>query len=282
LENTANRMDAIPKREQDRAFLQEQIVEANRKIARLRSMLASCRDTLEQQELTAMLQTAQLEGDLLNNLLAGQDKVNALSLDAIIADQSRRFQQQAVRLSRGWRRGTATPAGYWEAEARRSFLTDLLRRYHAWQAGRPYYAESQTHAAAPDSSTNNTSNGKRPPTNQDTHTYMHPWFLPATLGQNGNGGEDESHDEVTRLNVLRDAILKQLSQKGFPAGHLDLIIQPDGLVIAKGYAHNRAEHDQVIEVMCSIPAIKETLIDVQIVNPANCPACAAEGASNRV
>ena len=165
LENTANHMDAIPKHEQDRAFLQEQIVEANRKIARLRSTLASCRDSLERQELTVMLQTAQLEGDLLNDLLANQDGVNPLSLDTIITDQSRRFQQQAVRLSRGWRRGTTTPAGYWEAEARRSFLTDLLRRYHAWQAGRPYYAESQTHAAASGSSNNHTSNGKRPPAN---------------------------------------------------------------------------------------------------------------------
>jgi hypothetical protein len=122
-------------------FLCEQERRIDNKMRRLASALEACDDCLEAKGLQGMLNDVQLERDLLHYLIR---RVNTctLSLDAVLLQQISRYRRRVQQLSRNWRLGRPVPTGYWEAEFKRAFLTELQGRYHAWYAGRPYYMEN--------------------------------------------------------------------------------------------------------------------------------------------
>ncbi len=123
------------------SFLREQEKRVNNRVKRLASAMEACDECLEAKGLQGMLNYKQLEHDVLHYLMR---HVNActLSLDAVLLQQIDRYRRKVQQLSRNWCRGKPIPTGYWEAEVKRAFLTDLLGRYHAWCVGRPYYRES--------------------------------------------------------------------------------------------------------------------------------------------
>ncbi len=123
------------------SFLQEQQKWIDNRIERLASVLEVCDDCLEAKGLQGMLNNMRLERDLLHYLVHQVNTV-PLSLDAVLLQQINWYRQRVQQLSRNWRQGKPIPAGYWEAEVKRAFLTDLLGRYHAWCVGRPYYGEN--------------------------------------------------------------------------------------------------------------------------------------------
>ena len=124
-------------------FLREQEKRVDQRVKRLTSALEACDECLEAKGLQGMLNNKQLERDLLHYLIR-QLNTCTLSLDAVLLQQTCRYRRKVQQLSRNWRRGKPVPVGYWEAEIKRAFLTDLLGRYHAWCAGRPYYVENPT------------------------------------------------------------------------------------------------------------------------------------------
>jgi hypothetical protein len=124
-------------------FLREQEKRVDNRVKRLASALEACDECLEAKGLQGMLNNMRLERDLLHYLMR-QVNTCTLSLDAVLLQQIDRYRRRVQQLSRNWRRGRPIPTGYWEAEVKRAFLTDLLGRYHAWCVGRPYYAENPT------------------------------------------------------------------------------------------------------------------------------------------
>ena len=118
-------------------FLCEQEKRIVNKIRRLASALEACDDYLEAKGLQGMLNNVHLERDLIQYLMVQANTYN-LSLDAVVLQQISQYRREIQRLSQSWTRGRSVPAGYWDAEVKRAFLFDLLGRYHAWCAGRPY------------------------------------------------------------------------------------------------------------------------------------------------
>jgi len=119
-------------------FLHTQIHAAEHRIERLQSALDVCGDCMEKEGLQAMLRNAQTERDLLQELLQS-DSHSADALEAHLIEAIERSHDDLRRLAPTWQRGHPTPSAYWDAELRQVVLTDLLRRLHAWQEGRPLY-----------------------------------------------------------------------------------------------------------------------------------------------
>ena len=119
-------------------FLHTQMHTAEHRIERLQSALEACGDCLEKEGLQAMLRNAQIERDLLQELLQNNsDSADALEAHLIAAIEH--SNEELRRLAPTWQRGHPTPSAYWDAELRQVVLTDLLGRLHAWQEGRPLY-----------------------------------------------------------------------------------------------------------------------------------------------
>ncbi len=119
-------------------FLYEQMHAAEHRIERLQNVLEVCGDCLEKEGLQAMLRNAQIERDLLQEMLQN-DSRSADSLETHLLEQIERNHEDLRRTARTWRRGHPTPSAYWDAELRQVVLTDLLGRLHAWQEGHPWY-----------------------------------------------------------------------------------------------------------------------------------------------
>jgi hypothetical protein len=125
-------------------FLREQERRIDNRINRLASILKACDGCLEAKSLQGMLNDTQLKCDLLHNLMRQVDTCALSSLDAVLLQQINQYRREVQQLSRHWHRGRPIPNGYWEAEVKRAFLTELQGRYRAWSGGRPYYAENPT------------------------------------------------------------------------------------------------------------------------------------------
>ncbi|MCZ7541153.1 MAG: BON domain-containing protein [Anaerolineae bacterium] len=253
-------MDTQTDLKRELEFLREQMHTSDQKSARLQNALDACEDCLESSGLTAMLHAARLERDQLNAVIMRQVDSHVLSLQAVILDQQDAIRQAAGPQAVRWQRGHATPATYWDAEIRQAYLDTLLRCFHAWQHGHSYYPPAasarDTHPAAPE--------------------YAYPWY-PAPL----DGGDQTQASMEPPVTISDDAIASALKHADCPADHLTIIAEPDGLVLATGYAHSEAGREQCLEALMGIAGVREVVIGVVIADPARCPACQAAQANGR-
>lgn len=269
--------DWTDKLQEELTFLHEQIVDAEHKIARYTNALDSCHECQEADSLQAMLCITQAQRDLLNELLAHQSGENALSLGSLIAQRMDGITQETERLGNCWQRGHAIPPAYWELENKHVFLADLLRRYHAWESGRPYYP--------PVGVNGETANGaeKRPvSTHSITGHGAYPWYIPVPRNSGITNGEHEAEDQLAALNAIQKAVYEQLRQQGFPENHFKVTAQPDDSIFITGYAHSEDERERILKVIGSIQGIREVLAGIQIVDANHCPACHPVNQTGRV
>lgn len=250
-------MNHQPDSKRETEFLQEQVREAERKIARQQEALDACSSDLELEGLQRLLQNAQAERDLLQDLLKQQSSSEAVSLEAMIMQQVNQLHQRASRLAEHWQRGQPTPPAYWESESQRGFLLDTLRRYHAWQAD-----ETPPAAAAPEPAANGTNGASRTAQNG-----AHPWF-DADENPPSNGGS-----ATWTLDELQDQIDKALASAGYPAHHLEIIVQPQGLVVVTGHAHSAEDREQALTAIMSVEDVWEIVSDIKIIAEEHCPIC---------
>jgi hypothetical protein len=253
--------------EHEQAFLRHQIEETDHKIARLRHASEACQDCLESEGLDKRLRSAQAERDLLGDLLERQSGNRALSLDVLVLQREQHYRHEIQRLARHWGRGEPTPPGYWEAESKYAILTDLLRRYHAWQAGRPLYPQ----VVRP------RSNGTHLPKPAPVKT-SHPWFIgaPDDPRTDVEAHHYDTPSKADDLTAQRDTLLESLHRINYPEHHLEIIVQPDGLAYVTGYAHSSDERDQALAVLFEQDEIGEVLVDIKVIPQAMCPVCHAQ------
>jgi hypothetical protein len=258
-------------------FLREQLGVVEHKIARLRNARDGCHDCMEAESLARMLHAAELEREVVQDLIACQDCEQALSLDAVLMQRLSRCKKQVANLSHGWRRGRPSPPGYWEAESRCGILTNLLRRYHAWHSGRPYYPTESARDAG--LSAGQVAADLRKPLLDPTHggqVRMHPWFIPSPNGTGDSpidGIGNDAQNEQVYHEALEQAILDALDDIDFPEEHLEIIVQPKGFVIVKGYAHSEEQAEEAADTIMEVDGIEDLLIDIQPVAEARCPVC---------
>jgi len=203
-------------------FLDELVREAEHKVARQKEALNAAAGSLETDGQQQLLHNAEMERDLLRDLLKQQAGSDAVSLDALIMQRANRLHERAAALAGHWKRGQATPPEYWDLENQRHFLLDVLRRFHAAQA-------ASTLAPVPAPS-----------------TPAHPWFngdpSPATGGANRAANPDEIHDQI----------IEALATAGYPAKHLEIMVQPQGLVVVTGHAHSAEDREHALTAIMSV------------------------------
>ncbi|MBN1678884.1 MAG: hypothetical protein JW966_01245 [Anaerolineae bacterium] len=276
-------MNGSPRFERTDEFLREQISLVDHKTTRLKGARESCRNELEANSLDSMIQNAHLERDILTELLSQQVADDALSLDAIVSLTLTRCQRQSERLAAGWHRGRPTPAAYWEIENRRAFLTRLLRAFHAWRVGRPYYPVIRVETL-PETELNESHPHQAPsnahpvvPGSGSQHAY--PWYIGVPIMREGEADENheaDNGDSISQLDALRNTILDAVHDTVFPEDHLEIIVQPNGYIIVTGYAHNDDEQQIALDTIMTVEGVEEALIDIHIVLPNKCPICHPE------
>ncbi|HVO70881.1 MAG TPA: hypothetical protein VMT24_12595, partial [Aggregatilineaceae bacterium] len=234
------------------AFLHEQLDEVERKIARLESGLQTSADSLETQGLKKTLDNAQLERAILDDLVADKADSDAVSLDAMLMQHGNRYQQQVMRLVGNWHRGRTISPDYWEAETKRAFCADLLRLYHAWRTEHSSSTgDLERHEVRPHNA---------PPSRQQTPSvpgYAHPWYGPASKEADQESAEAHPGTGATNeeLTALRGAFVEALRQKGYPDHHLEIVVQPEGQVIATGYAHSAEQHELAMQTIMAVKGV---------------------------
>lgn len=268
--------------ERELAFLREQLSEAEHKVARLQHAVDTCQRCLEAEGLAKMLTAAQAERRLLTELIAFQSSEQALSLDTVLLYSARHFEQQSSHLGRNWGRGRPIPPDYWEAEGKRAFVKDLLRRYHAWRADRPYYpdiapaANNHTRTAGtPGAAVQRSAQGSG---------VTHPWFVEtsAAAGSGSQNGYDSGPEQDEKsLDALEEQIHSALRRVGFPDDHLRIIVQPRGFVIVTGYAHDAGQRALAVRTLEHVEGIHDLLTDIQIMDATRCPACQPDSTFRR-
>ncbi len=245
---------------QELAFLREQVNAADLKIARLESALDACEDELEARGVRALLDSAHLEREILNELVMGQVKADAVSLEAAILE----LQQQAHRAARAhsqrWQHGRPTPSDYWEQQVRQAFLSELLGRYRAWKDGRPYYAPAD---------------GKQTSAFPEPD-YALPWY--PSISQ---PGEQSLPSSPVVPPPTAEMLVEALEQAGCRADHLTVIAEPDGFVLATGYAHNIAEREQCTQALGAVAGVRELLTGIVVADEARCPICHSQRLNGR-
>lgn len=275
-------MDWGQELQRERDFLRDYLAQAQHKVQRLASARIACQDCLEAEGLARMQHQAQLEVDTLADLLARQMSDDALSLDALLLRRARSLQREAQRESHGWRRGHPTPADYWDAESQLAFVLGLLRRYHAWQADRPYYPD-RVSTPARDSYHGGNGVGANGRSGSNGHheepVFAHPWYIlhPDEVEQ-----PDEEPPTHTELDDLRDEMLARLVHDGFPEQHLELTVQDKGPVILTGYAHGEDDAIAIVDTVVSMAHGWDVLADIKIVDADHCPVCHPPGDNGRL
>jgi hypothetical protein len=258
--------------EHDRAFLREQLSHLEHKLTRLENARAACQNCLEAEGLDRLLHAARLEETILTTLEKSQSGEDATPLDGLIVTETEHYKAVARRQAANWRRGQPTPSAYWDAEASQGILTDVLRRLHAWRAGRPYYAETGggIHAGP---------NGTAKPAPKPAYgggSDIHPWYLSQpTVPPEETPVQDASYENGSALDAFRARLYTALHNAHFPDEHVELVVQPDGLVIATGYAHDDEQAEIAVEVMTEFPGVWRVLADIKVIDEAHCPACRA-------
>jgi hypothetical protein len=235
-------MGAETERKQAVRFLQDQMNEADHKIARLHTALEACTECLERNGLESSLHDAQIGHDILHDLLMNQLGEQALSLDALILQQVEHARRDSSRLSENWQRGQATPPAYWDAQLKQGFLTDLLRRFHAWQDQRPYYVPDSEPASS---------------------------FASPEPDQPG-----AATDEAAQ--TLRADIFAALRHAGLPFDHVRLTIQPGGVISVTGSVHNTDERAQTLKKIAGVKGVRSVQADLHVIDAAQCPVCQSD------
>ncbi len=256
------------------AFLREQMRHVDQKITRINHALAVCDGGTEGKGLQSSLHNAQIERDVLIDLLQEHLDRESVSLDTLIMQRSDKCRREEARLAQHWHRGRPTPSGYWDAEIERAALSDLLRRYHAWHAGRPYYAEPSLVGSGNGHGAPNGKNGK---SGEQEMEYVHPWYIapsrrpkPVATPEYHEPKKARSHDP---LEAIRETLAEALEKDGYPANHLDMIVQPDGQVIVTGYAHSEEQRINALTAIIMVDDVLELLTDIKVVEPEDCPIC---------
>lgn len=238
-------------------FLQEQAKETGHKQARLQEALNACTDCLESDGLRTMLHSVQLENDVLQDLLKHLSASSAVSLEAVIIQHVERSRQRAAQLAGHWQRGHPTPAGYWDAENQRSFLLETLSRYHAWssaQAGRTTAPQETPNGIVKKAANGSVQNGQN---------RFHPWL---------DAGEHPANN-VQAFDDLHQRIDDALARLNVPERHLDVIVQPQGVVIVTGQAHSAEDRENVLSMIMDVDGVWQVVSDVKVVAEAECPIC---------
>lgn len=248
------------------------MAQAKHKLVRVQHARDTCHDCMEAEGLDAVLQAAKREHRLLTALYDYYTQHDTVSLPALIMHRAERARAQVARHARGWRSGQRTPAAYWEAEADAALLMDLLRRYNAWAANRPYYPEvsPSLNGKHPQGRSRSDANGRWP----DGGGYFNPWNLRAAPHP---GGPFQEADEPEAQQAALSRALRQIDEAlracGCLEGHVEVVMQPDGTVLAKGYAHDDDERQRAIAALLRLESVRELIIDLRVVTPGNCPVC---------
>ncbi len=245
---------------QELAFLREQANAADLKIARLESALEACEDELEARGVQALLDSAHLEREVLNELVMGQVRADAVSLEAAILELQQQARRAASVQSQRWQHGHPTPSAYWEQQVRQVFLSELLGRYRAWKDGRPYYAPAD---------------GKQPSAFPDPD-YAHPWY--SSTAQTREQSSQTSPDIPPPTTEI---LVEALERAGCRPDHLTVIAEPDGFVLATGYAHSIAEREQCAQALAGVEGVRELLTGIVIADEARCPVCHGQRLNGR-
>jgi len=233
------------------AFLDGESATVQQRAARLSQALQHCDGCLEDETLRASLRHAETEQKLLWSLRQTQTRNGRVSFEAILMRRISRSRQDSRRLSQNWRRGQATPAGYWDAELQREFLSGLLRRYRAWRVG-PRTPPARTSSSGP-----------------GVAGQAYPWFIAPEPDEQGRRPSSLNAQEIEALQQT----LQQALQGVIDPGHVALVVQPDGQVILTGYAHSDAQREQALQTILDTDGVREVISDLKVLPPERCPAC---------
>lgn len=261
-------MDANGARQRERAFLEEQLVEAQHKIARLDNVRNGCHDCAEANGLDALLSAAAAERRLIEDLIAREESDQPpLALGAVIMARIRRLDTQRANLALRWRRGRPTPPAYWETANERTVLEQLLRRWNAWQAGRPYYPNVSNGAA------NRVASPARPIA---APARANPWETPSALPASAPADANEDPEKLLALNETRRAeLLAALERGGIAPDHVEIVFASDQIVFLTAYAHDERERRVMINTLLRADYVATVMADIRVNAPARCPICRA-------
>jgi len=253
--------------QQARDFLEEQLRETQHKIARLEHVKRTCTDCGEKAGLDRMLRGFEVERQVLEELLARQtDGAVAPALGAQIVSRIKRLRARAARPAARWRRGQPTPSTYWEAAHARAVLEQLLRRWHAWRDGRPYYPS--------------VSNGVVTATSHNTPAARHnlrgnPWgapVMPAT-GSASSALSEDGEALAGNSAELVDEVRAVLERAGIEVDHVDIVFASEHVAIVTAVVHSDAERRVIINTLIALDTIELVLADIRVVDPDRCPVC---------
>jgi len=254
--------------QQARDFLQAQLSEARHKIARLEHARRHSEDPAEVTGLDAMIRAASAECSVIEDLLAHLSNPDgAPGLSAQVMARLRRLENHSDHAAMRWRRGQPTPSTYWETTQTRTILEQLLRRWHAWQAGRPYYPVVA----------NGTGNGAAPPGRTIVAPdRANPWSLPSRpTGPAEPAAHDDPEKLLERNEARRADLLAALARAGVAPDHVEIIFASDHMAVVTAYAHSEAERRAIVNTVLGIEEIDTVLADIRVMDPARCPACRA-------
>lgn len=241
-------------------FLRDEKTDLERKIGRLQRAVRDCEDCLESEGLRAMLRAAQVERDLIAELLADQCGEDALSLEAAIMGHIQRMQRERKRQARSWRRGERTSGGYWDAEIKQAALQNILRRYHAWAHGETLHERRSATLEG---------RGER-----DDGAY--PWYSQSGAARDGadaDQGAGRGDYRSRSAEMPYKDIGAALEPLPIPGEHLEIIAEPLGQVIVMGYVHDEELKQRIIETLLDVDGVYEVIEHIQVVARGDCPAC---------
>lgn len=266
-------MNTNDARQQERVFLDEQLVEVRRKIARLENVRSGCHDCAEANGLDAFLSAATAERRLIEDLIAREENEQpSLTLSAAIMARIRQLGAQRASAAQRWRRGRPTPPAYWETANERTVLEQLLRRWNAWQAGRPYYPSVSNGAV------NRGAPAARPIT---ASARANPWETPSALPASVSADANEDPDKLLTLSETRRAeLLAALELGGIAPDHAEIVFASDQIVFLTAYAHDERERRVMINTILRAGYVATLLADIRVSAPARCPICRARQAAS--
>ena len=253
--------------QQARDFLEEQLKNAYHKIARLEHVRRTCDDCVEATGLDAMLRSAKAERRVIEDLLARRpDETTVPSLGAQIMARLDQLRSHPNGAAIRWRRGKPTPPAYWDITHSRTILEQLLRRWHAWRAGRPYYP-SVTNGAGPATSHH------APPARANLRG--NPWSGPIqTIPGAGSSAMPEDREKLLEHSAaLVERVLAVLERAGIARDHVDIVFASDHEATVTAFVHSEAERRVIVNTLIASDEIEMVLADIRVVDPNRCPSC---------
>jgi hypothetical protein len=260
--------------QQARDFLEEQLKDVQHKIARLEHVKQTCTDCAEKAGLDRMLRAFEIERQVIEELLARQtDGAVVPALGAQIVARIKRLQARATRPAARWRRGQPTPSTYWEAAHARTVLEQLLRRWHAWRDGRPYYPSTSNGVVA---ATSHNAPAAR------LNLRANPWGVPVTSATSSTSSAHSEDGEALAGNSaeLVDEVRAVLERAGIETDHVDIVFASEHVAIVTAVVHTNAERRVIINTLIAQDKIELVLADIRVMNPDRCPVCKAREKDN--